>query len=235
MANYRFCWYISRDSSNNCVIEAGFGARALVIVLIWGIRARAIVIVLIWCMLRRLKVLAYIFLFSSGSWCVSFQLVTIGFDCYIRQPMKVWWKMKTNFLIYWWIVKAEHDDSVSSSSVPHVKATQVTTRTALTKEDKETNSTTSQIEEKTFTATTMTTGLRQEQRVVTQEVRTATILTNAEPPVVRFLILQQDSSTLSKPLRHPWKIRWAFGKSESLGSAWKQVLSWKLSPVAFYH
>lgn len=63
-----------------------------------------------------------------------------------------------------------------------MKATQVTTRTALTKEDKETNSTTSQIEEKTFTATTMTTGHRQEQRVVTQEVRTATILTSAEPP-----------------------------------------------------
>jgi len=54
----------------------------------------------------------------------------------------------------------------------------------LTKEDKETNSTTSQIEEKTFTATTMTTGHRQEQRVVTQEVRTATILTSAEPTQV---------------------------------------------------
>lgn len=59
----------------------------------------------------------------------------------------------------------------------------MTTRTALTKEDKETNQTTSQIEEKTFTATTMTTGLRQEQRVVTQEVRTATILTSAEPNI----------------------------------------------------
>lgn len=80
-------------------------------------------------------------------------------------------------------------DEVSSGSVPHVKATQVTTRTALTKEDKETNSTTSQIEEKTFTATTMTTGHRQEQRVVTQEVRTATILTNAEPIQVRFKII----------------------------------------------
>jgi hypothetical protein len=56
----------------------------------------------------------------------------------------------------------------------------------LTKEDKETNSTTSQIEEKTFTATTMTTGHRQEQRVVTQEVRTATILTSAEPTQVRM-------------------------------------------------
>ncbi|EFX65741.1 hypothetical protein DAPPUDRAFT_219239 [Daphnia pulex] len=80
--------------------------------------------------------------------------------------------------------KADLPDELSTGNthnVPHVKATQVTTRTALTKEDKETNSTTSQIEEKTFTATTMTTGHRQEQRVVTQEVRTATILTSAEP------------------------------------------------------
>jgi len=78
---------------------------------------------------------------------------------------------------------------VSASNVPHVKATQVTTRTALTKEDKDKNSTTSQIEEKTFTATTMTTAHRQEQRVVTQEVRTATILTSAEPIQVYSILV----------------------------------------------
>lgn len=81
--------------------------------------------------------------------------------------------------------QADLPDDISAGNLPHVKATQVTTRTALTKEDRETNSTTSQIEEKTFTATTMTTGHRQEQRVVTQEVRTATILTSAEPSQVR--------------------------------------------------
>ena len=84
-------------------------------------------------------------------------------------------------------LKAELPDELvagPASSVPHVKATQVTTRTALTKEDKDKNSTTSQIEEKTFTATTRTTAHRQEQRVVTQEVRTATILTSAEPTQV---------------------------------------------------
>lgn len=98
--------------------------------------------------------------------------------------------------------KAELDDSMPSSNVPHVKATQVTTRTALTKEDKETNSKTSQVEEKTFTATTMTTGLRQEQRVVTQEVRTATILTNAEPaldetPIVKTESVKYDPSAFA--------------------------------------
>ena len=65
----------------------------------------------------------------------------------------------------------------------------MTTRTALTKEDKETNSTTSQIEEKTFTATTMTTGHRQEQRVVTQEVRTATILTSGDTSQVSLVFI----------------------------------------------
>merc|ERR1712071_603870 len=41
------------------------------------------------------------------------------------------------------INKAELPEDAITSNVPHVKATQVTTRTALTKEDKETNSTTS--------------------------------------------------------------------------------------------
>lgn len=95
--------------------------------------------------------------------------------------------------------KADLPDELSSGShahnVPHVKATQVTTRTALTKEDKETNSTTSQIEEKTFTATTMTTGHRQEQRVVTQEVRTATILTSAEPTQITARRMSIDSTS----------------------------------------
>lgn len=71
-------------------------------------------------------------------------------------------------------------------NVPHVTATQVTTRTALMKEDKESNSTTSQVEEKTVTATTMTTAHKQEQRVVTQQVRTATILTNPEQVIITF-------------------------------------------------
>ncbi len=95
-------------------------------------------------------------------------------------------------ILLYYFKKADLPDELSTGNthnVPHVKATQVTTRTALTKEDKETNSTTSQIEEKTFTATTMTTGHRQEQRVVTQEVRTATILTSAEPTQVRFLLV----------------------------------------------
>lgn len=48
--------------------------------------------------------------------------------------------------------------SSSAGGVPLVKATQVTTRTELTKEDKENKSTTSQIQEKTFTATTTKTG-----------------------------------------------------------------------------
>uniref|UniRef100_A0A0P4YUC1 Moesin/ezrin/radixin homolog 1 n=1 Tax=Daphnia magna TaxID=35525 RepID=A0A0P4YUC1_9CRUS len=97
------------------------------------------------------------------------------------------------------VADADLPDELSSGShahnVPHVKATQVTTRTALTKEDKETNSTTSQIEEKTFTATTMTTGHRQEQRVVTQEVRTATILTSAEPTQITARRMSIDSTS----------------------------------------
>ncbi|XP_059470547.1 protein 4.1 homolog isoform X2 [Neocloeon triangulifer] len=69
-------------------------------------------------------------------------------------------------------------DAEIAESSPHVTATAVTTRTAMMTEDKEKNEKTSQIEEKTFAHTTTTSATRQEQRVVTQEVRsTSTVLT----------------------------------------------------------
>ncbi|XP_065343016.1 protein 4.1 homolog isoform X2 [Cloeon dipterum] len=69
-------------------------------------------------------------------------------------------------------------DAENAESSPHVTATAVTTRTAMMTEDKEKNEKTSQIEEKTFAHTTTTSATRQEQRVVTQEVRsTSTVLT----------------------------------------------------------
>ncbi|KAI5699737.1 hypothetical protein M8J75_007812 [Diaphorina citri] len=71
--------------------------------------------------------------------------------------------------------KAENVDNGSRS--PFVTATAITTRTATTHQDLETKAKTSQVEEKTVAHTTTTSGLRQEQRTVTQEVRaTSTIL-----------------------------------------------------------
>ncbi|KDR22271.1 4.1-like protein [Zootermopsis nevadensis] len=73
-------------------------------------------------------------------------------------------------------VKAEGMDDGRS---PYVTATAVTTRTATTHEDKEKNAKTSQVEEKTVATTMTTSATRQEQRVVTQEVRaTSTVLAN---------------------------------------------------------
>ncbi|XP_050431478.1 protein 4.1 homolog isoform X3 [Adelges cooleyi] len=72
--------------------------------------------------------------------------------------------------------KAESLD-ISTGRPPYVKATAVTTRTATTHQDLEKNSKTSQVEEKTVAHTTTTSGTRQEQRTVTQEViSTSTIL-----------------------------------------------------------
>jgi len=67
--------------------------------------------------------------------------------------------------------------TTTSGRPPYVKATAVTTRTATTHQDLEKNSKTSQVEEKTVAHTTTTSGTRQEQRTVTQEViSTSTIL-----------------------------------------------------------
>ncbi|VVC27853.1 Hypothetical protein CINCED_3A009709 [Cinara cedri] len=77
--------------------------------------------------------------------------------------------------------KAEGLDTTTTTATPsrppYVKATAVTTRTATTHQDLEKNSKTSQVEEKTVAHTTTTSGTRQEQRTVTQEViSTSTIL-----------------------------------------------------------
>nr|CAD7424862.1 unnamed protein product [Timema monikensis] len=86
--------------------------------------------------------------------------------------------------------KAEGLDDSGRS--PYVTATAVTTRTATTHEDKEKNAKTSQVEEKTVAHTTTTSATRQEQRVVTQEVRaTSTVLGNDSQ------VLSRRSSTSS--------------------------------------
>ncbi|XP_073987159.1 erythrocyte membrane protein band 4.1 like coracle isoform X3 [Rhodnius prolixus] len=70
----------------------------------------------------------------------------------------------------------ENDDTGAS---PYVTATAVTTRRATTTEDLGTNAKTSQVEEKTVARSTTHSGTRQEQRVVTSEVRaTSTVLSD---------------------------------------------------------
>ncbi|KAF4526750.1 hypothetical protein B566_EDAN015097 [Ephemera danica] len=91
-------------------------------------------------------------------------------------------------------------DAGDDPNSPHVTATAVTTRTAMMTEDKEKNEKTSQIEEKTFAHTTTTSATRQEQRVVTQEVRsTSTVLTgDAQTPFVKTESMVYDPSMVSQ-------------------------------------
>lgn len=69
-----------------------------------------------------------------------------------------------------------HDDT----SGAYVTATAVTTRTATTHEDLGKNAKTQQLEEKTVATTTTHNLNRQEQRVVTQEVKTTATVTSGE-------------------------------------------------------
>lgn len=71
------------------------------------------------------------------------------------------------------IAKAETIDDGKS---PFVTARAVTTRTATTHEDLETNARTQQLEEKTVATSMTSSATRQEQRVVTQEVKTTSTL-----------------------------------------------------------
>lgn len=73
-------------------------------------------------------------------------------------------------------IKADPEDK----SGAYVTATAVTTRTATTHEDLGKNAKTQQLEEKTVATTTTHNLNRQEQRVVTQEVKTTATVTSGE-------------------------------------------------------
>ncbi|KAF3423734.1 hypothetical protein E2986_09349 [Frieseomelitta varia] len=77
---------------------------------------------------------------------------------------------------------------------PYMTATAVTTRTATMHEDLEKNQKTSQVEEKTVAHTTATSATRQEQRVVTQEVRTTSHVLSGEQLFSRRLSTSSSSS-----------------------------------------
>jgi len=67
-------------------------------------------------------------------------------------------------------LKAEHAEG-DEGEKPHVVATTVTTIKSQSHEDERTNQRTQQVEEKTFTAKTLTTGSMEEQIVTTQETK----------------------------------------------------------------
>ncbi|PBC29894.1 hypothetical protein APICC_01799 [Apis cerana cerana] len=89
------------------------------------------------------------------------------------------------------VINAETSDD---GRAPYMTATAVTTRTATMHEDLEKNQKTSQVEEKTVAHTTATSATRQEQRVVTQEVRTTSHVLSGEQLFSRRLSTSSSSS-----------------------------------------
>lgn len=82
----------------------------------------------------------------------------------------------------------------------------VTTRTAITHEDLSTNAKTQQLEEKTVATTTKQIADRQEQKTITQEVKTT--VTSGEPQQVSWSILsfnQHDFHIYIYLLSHPFE------------------------------
>lgn len=77
-------------------------------------------------------------------------------------------------------------DVPSDTSGSYVTGTAVTTRTAITHEDLSTNAKTQQLQEKTVATTTKQIADRQEQKTITQEVKTT--VTSGEPQQVSFYL-----------------------------------------------
>lgn len=93
-----------------------------------------------------------------------------------------------------------HDDT----SGAYVTATAVTTRTATTHEDLGKNAKTQQLEEKTVATTTTHNLNRQEQRVVTQEVKTTATVTSGEQFNRRDSISSTSSGDSGTPIDGPY-------------------------------
>lgn len=92
-------------------------------------------------------------------------------------------------------MKADPEDK----SGAYVTATAVTTRTATTHEDLGKNAKTQQLEEKTVATTTTHNLNRQEQRVVTQEVKTTATVTSGEqvgPSMLAHFAISQNRSSI---------------------------------------
>ncbi|XP_011498610.1 PREDICTED: uncharacterized protein LOC105362813 isoform X3 [Ceratosolen solmsi marchali] len=85
-------------------------------------------------------------------------------------------------------------EAPTDGTTPYISATAVTTRTATMHEDLEKNQKTSQVEEKTVAHTTATSATRQEQRTVTQEVRTTSHVLSGEQLFSRRLSTSSSSS-----------------------------------------
>lgn len=93
---------------------------------------------------------------------------------------------------------------VDDSAGAYVTATAVTTRTATTHEDIGKNAKTQQLEEKTVATTTTHNLNRQEQRVVTQEVKTTATVTSGEQFNRRDSISSTSSGDSGTPIDGPY-------------------------------
>ncbi|KAG4066585.1 hypothetical protein HA402_007221 [Bradysia odoriphaga] len=96
------------------------------------------------------------------------------------------------------------DAPVDDSAGAYVTATAVTTRTATTHEDIGKNAKTQQLEEKTVATTTTHNLNRQEQRVVTQEVKTTATVTSGDQFNRRGSISSTSSGDSGTPIDGPY-------------------------------
>lgn len=105
------------------------------------------------------------------------------------------------------IVYSTQEHKADAPSDIHGKfltATAVTTRTATTHEDLGTNAKTQQLEEKTVATTTTQHGERQEQRVITQEVKTTATVTSGDQYARRDSISSTSSGDSGTPIDGPY-------------------------------
>lgn len=97
-----------------------------------------------------------------------------------------------NFFVSYYfvlILRTKADAPIDDGKSPFVTARAVTTRTATTHEDLGTNARTQQLEEKTVAHSMTSSATRQEQRTVTQEVKTTSTVVGGDQVIIPFSFL----------------------------------------------
>ena len=85
-------------------------------------------------------------------------------------------------------LRTKADAPIDDGKSPFVTARAVTTRTATTHEDLGTNARTQQLEEKTVAHSMTSSATRQEQRTVTQEVKTTSTVVSGDQVIIPLLL-----------------------------------------------
>ncbi|CAH1977576.1 unnamed protein product [Acanthoscelides obtectus] len=122
---------------------------------------------------------------------------------YLQNPAPLMFSSFDYVYMFFYTFPSPTNQADAPKDSPFVTARAVTTRTAMTHEDLETNAKTQQLEEKTVARSTTKSATRQEQRTVTQEVKTTSTVVSGDQLGRRDSLSSTSSGDSGTPIDPP--------------------------------